>query len=424
MTISDNGNRNQYTSGPSQTIFGYTYKIFAAADLKVYLTPVGTTPNPSADLLTLTTEYTVSNVGSDGGGNVTLVTPATTGDTITIERDVEKDRDTDYTTAGTFTALSVNTAFEKSRAIEQQIYGLLNNRGLTYAVTTNLSTPSGSDHTTIPKLGANQIWKMNAAGTSIEAATSSEADGWSTLRTELANNGVGTDGAGLVGYNNATSASDNTVRLALTDIYSDLTTVVANDTKLKVSSDDTTPNYLENKLVAGTNTTVAVNNPGANETYQINADQNKMLQYVSAVDATYSSHTGTIPYDNTIPQITEGASIISINIRPLSVSSKLIIECEIDQILLSSAGPATVGLALFRNGVNDAITANMHYQLQDEHMQRSIAATISSPGASAQTFQVRVGTSVGSTLKFNGDATSRYYGGASKIKISVMEVIA
>ena len=86
MTISDNGNRNQYTSGPSQTIFGYTYKIFAAADLKVYLTPVGTTPNPSADLLTLTTEYTVSNVGSDGGGNVTLVTPATTGDIITIER--------------------------------------------------------------------------------------------------------------------------------------------------------------------------------------------------------------------------------------------------------------------------------------------------------------------------------------------------
>ena len=85
MTISDNGNRDPYTATAGQTIFPYTFKIFAASDLKVYLTPVGQTPDPDADKLTLTTNYTVSNVGVDGGGNLTLVTPASSGDYIVIE---------------------------------------------------------------------------------------------------------------------------------------------------------------------------------------------------------------------------------------------------------------------------------------------------------------------------------------------------
>lgn len=41
-------------------------------------------------------------------------------------------------------------------------------------------------------------------------------------------------------------------------------------TKAKVSSDDTTPNYLENKIVAGANIGVTILNPAGNETAQIN----------------------------------------------------------------------------------------------------------------------------------------------------------
>lgn len=43
------------------------------------------------------------------------------------------------------------------------------------------------------------------------------------------------------------------------------------DEKAKVSSNDTTTNYLENKLIAGSNITIAVNNEGANEQLQISA---------------------------------------------------------------------------------------------------------------------------------------------------------
>ena len=43
------------------------------------------------------------------------------------------------------------------------------------------------------------------------------------------------------------------------------------DGKAKVSTNDTTPNFLENKIVAGSNITVAVLNDGGNETVQITA---------------------------------------------------------------------------------------------------------------------------------------------------------
>jgi hypothetical protein len=43
------------------------------------------------------------------------------------------------------------------------------------------------------------------------------------------------------------------------------------DEKVKISSADTTTNYLENKLVAGSNITLTKQNTGANETIQINA---------------------------------------------------------------------------------------------------------------------------------------------------------
>ena len=43
------------------------------------------------------------------------------------------------------------------------------------------------------------------------------------------------------------------------------------DYKGKVSSNDTTANFLENKIVAGSNITVTTLNDGSNETLQITA---------------------------------------------------------------------------------------------------------------------------------------------------------
>lgn len=43
---------------------------------------------------------------------------------------------------------------------------------------------------------------------------------------------------------------------------------------IKVSTDDTTPNFLEDKFVVGSGLTLTTNNPGANETRQLDINQN------------------------------------------------------------------------------------------------------------------------------------------------------
>ena len=54
MTVSSTTNKHSYNGNGSQTAFAYTFKIFIAADIKVYLDGV---------LKTINTHYTLSNVG-------------------------------------------------------------------------------------------------------------------------------------------------------------------------------------------------------------------------------------------------------------------------------------------------------------------------------------------------------------------------
>lgn len=210
MTISDiNTDRNQYTKTAVDTVFAYTYKIFLNSDLLVYFTPTGQTINEVDDLLTLGVDYTVSNVGVDGGGNVTFLTNLTATGTVTIQRNIALSRTTDYSAGGQFTASSFNAAFEKSRAIEQQLRSLIEVRGLYYSTLNPLSAPTTTRDNLIPVLGPGQLWKMNAAGTTIVAADSTEPVSCSSLRSELASQVGGSDGATLVGYDSPNNGGTN-----------------------------------------------------------------------------------------------------------------------------------------------------------------------------------------------------------------------
>ena len=111
IKVGDLTPRNQYTASSGQTAFSYAFPIFADADLKVY---VGTT------LQTLTTDYTVSGAGDDNGGTVTLVTGATTGDIITILRDMPVARTSDYQVNGDLLADTLNDDLDKLVMMAQQ----------------------------------------------------------------------------------------------------------------------------------------------------------------------------------------------------------------------------------------------------------------------------------------------------------------
>jgi len=120
IPINDDTPRVQYTATASQTVFAYPFFINEDADLKVYQTLSGAEPDDTADLLTLTTHYTVDGEGTENGGDVTLVTGAASGDVITIERDIAVKRTTDYQPNGDLASTSINTDLDNLVMMVQQ----------------------------------------------------------------------------------------------------------------------------------------------------------------------------------------------------------------------------------------------------------------------------------------------------------------
>ena len=117
--VNDTEDRVQITAAGGQTTFTYDFEIFEDADLDVYLTPNGQPPDPNTDLLTLTTDYTVTGAGTENGGTVVLTAAqypsgATAGDIITIVRDLPFNRLIDYSTGGEITAQSLNVDLARS----------------------------------------------------------------------------------------------------------------------------------------------------------------------------------------------------------------------------------------------------------------------------------------------------------------------
>ena len=112
--VPDQDPRNQYTATAGQTIFPYTFLIYDEDSLTVTL---------NGAPLSLTVDYTVNGLGVLTGGDVTLTSGASAGDVITIVRDMEFDRETDYQDNGDFLAEVVNLDFNRIWLALQQIRG-------------------------------------------------------------------------------------------------------------------------------------------------------------------------------------------------------------------------------------------------------------------------------------------------------------
>ena len=113
--ISDTPTRNDYTATSSQTIFPYTFWIKEKEHLDVYQNNV---------LLTLNTDYTVSETQNVLGANVVLTTGATNGDAISIVYNPNVERQTEFQTSGDFTANAVNLEFSYIVSLAQWLKGV------------------------------------------------------------------------------------------------------------------------------------------------------------------------------------------------------------------------------------------------------------------------------------------------------------
>jgi hypothetical protein len=117
-----------------QTVFPYTFRIFAAADLVVERLRNNTTTT-----LQLNTDYTVSGVGNNTGGNVTLTQGALANDIIAIVSNQPNQRSTDFTESGDFRAAALNAEFDRIWIAVQQV-----SQDVSRQITRPLSDPTAS----------------------------------------------------------------------------------------------------------------------------------------------------------------------------------------------------------------------------------------------------------------------------------------
>ena len=117
MTVSSTTTKVSYSGNGSTTVFAYTFKIFAAADLTVI---VRTDSTGVETTKTLTADYTVSGAGNAGGGNVTMTTAPASGETLLIKRKIALTQSTDYVANDPFPAASHEDALDRLTFIAQE----------------------------------------------------------------------------------------------------------------------------------------------------------------------------------------------------------------------------------------------------------------------------------------------------------------
>ena len=116
MTIASENQKNLYSGNDATTIFAYEFKINDEEHLEVIIADA----DDEQDTLVLNTDYTVSGVGEDEGGNVTLgdltayCDQATlpTGWTVAINRTPPLTQLTDLANQGPFAAQTIEDVFD------------------------------------------------------------------------------------------------------------------------------------------------------------------------------------------------------------------------------------------------------------------------------------------------------------------------
>ena len=151
-------------------------------------------------------------------------------------------------------------------------------------------------------------------------------------------------------------------------------------------------------------------------------DSGKVLQMVYVYTGAYATGSTTMPFDDTIPQNTEGNEVMTLAITPTSASSKLLINVD---VCGSSDVQGNWTAALFRDSTADALTATQVKASnvtadQNDHCHLSWVADSSS--TSATTFKVRCGQNNAGAWYFNGENGSRLFGGVANSGITIMEI--
>lgn len=145
----------------------------------------------------------------------------------------------------------------------------------------------------------------------------------------------------------------------------------------------------------------------------------QIAQVVSTNSAALGTTTTLLPFDDTIPQNTEGAEVITLAITPKSATNKLVI----DFSTLSGASVAMfVSLALFQDTTANAIAATGDYMdTATAGLNMNLKHTMTAGTTSSTTFKIRIGGAAAGTVSWNGVNAARRFSTIPKTTITITE---
>lgn len=148
-----------------------------------------------------------------------------------------------------------------------------------------------------------------------------------------------------------------------------------------------------------------------------------IVQVVNTQTGAVATGTGTIPDDDTIPQITEGDEYMTLAITPASASNRLLIQV-ITNLSASSQDAHTT--ALFQDSTANALAAvqTTGSGISLAMFQSILTHEMAAGTTSATTFRVRAGNASAGTTTFNGTAGTRELGGVAASSITIWEIAA
>jgi len=158
---------------------------------------------------------------------------------------------------------------------------------------------------------------------------------------------------------------------------------------------------------------------GANPSYITGG---KTAQVVVSNSTAVGSTAVAIPYDNTIPQITEGAEWQTVTITPTNASSTLLIEFNavVDN---STAGAQIVTGALFVDSTANALAAaGVTIEINTHHQILSLRHSLTAGSTTARTYRLRYGSASG-TAYINQTSGGAKYGGVMNSVLRVTEIL-
>lgn len=177
-----------------------------------------------------------------------------------------------------------------------------------------------------------------------------------------------------------------------------------------------TPSSHSLNVVGGGN----VSTSGSGSTITITGSGGILVQQVRATTSTTGSTATAIPFDNSIPQNTEGAQVLTTSITPTNASNILKIEFD-GWGHQSAASEYTV--AIFQDSGADAIYAtNGGNAASSGNTHVSGCFYMVAGTASSTTFNLRVGAAAGTTYWLRSPGTDNIYGGVSSFNLIISEI--